>query len=329
MSAGAGGSSIIKVADNKITIGPESVGAVPGPACFGRGGKQATITDASLLCGLFDPASYFGGGMSLDIARATDAVMTNIAQPLGISLDQALLQMESAYEEKIARELHHFTKISPKTVLLAFGGAGPLNACGVADKSGIRRVAIPHMAAVFSAYGIGSCDISQRYEVVLPARTTDALTAALTALNEKAARDMFAEGVKAGEYELEARLVAVTADGNEIVHVLQNPPIFPPELLSSASVELEFKAIKSLRKAADKPAFAPVLQAAVSRTSRKVLSRSGVRIDVPVYRLADLRTGDSATGPAIIEEDYFTCRVLDGWRFAISDAGDIMLNRVG
>jgi len=118
MSAGAGGSSIFKVESGRIKIGPESVGAVPGPACFGRGGKEATITDASLLCGLFDPASYFGGGMGLDLDRATAAIMTNVAEPMGISLDMALIEMEKAYETKIAEELHRFTKISKDTVML-------------------------------------------------------------------------------------------------------------------------------------------------------------------------------------------------------------------
>lgn len=329
MSAGAGGSSIIKVSGGKIVIGPESVGAVPGPACFGRGGKQATITDAGLLCGLFDPASYFGGGMRLDAERAADAITRDIAAPLGISLEQALLRMEHAYEEKIAHELHSFTKISPDTVLLAFGGAGPLNACGVADKSGIRRVAIPHMAAVFSAFGIGACDISQRYDVSLASRSDEKLRQALGAVQEKAARDMYAEGVKRGDYAVEARLVADMGDGKERVHVLATPPVFPPEFASAVSVELEFKAVKSLRKTASKPAFAPVLQAAVSSESRNVLSRAGTRVDIPVYRLSKLRTGDNAVGPAIVEEDYFTCRILEGWRFVISDAGDIILNKVG
>ncbi len=150
MSAGAGGSSIFKVVNKRIVIGPESVGAVPGPACFGRGGKEATITDASLLSGLFDPKSFFGGGMGLDLDRAATAVSLSIAQPLGIGLDDALLQMEHAYEDKIAVELHRFTKISKDTVMLAFGGAGPLNACGVAEKAGIDRVAVPKLAAVFS-----------------------------------------------------------------------------------------------------------------------------------------------------------------------------------
>ncbi|QID19674.1 hydantoinase/oxoprolinase family protein [Nitrogeniibacter mangrovi] len=327
MSAGAGGSSIFKVVNNRIAIGPESVGAVPGPAAFGRGGKEATITDASLLCGIFDPASYFGGGMALDLDRAATAVMVNIAQPLGVELDEALLQMEHAYEDKIAVELHRFTKISEDTTLLAFGGAGPLNACGVAEKAGIDTVAVPQLAAVFSAYGIGSCDISQRYSVSLDACSDETLAEALAGLKVKASRDMFAEGVAEGDYQIHARLVAENADGEEIAAQLDASPTVPASFAKARNVELELTAVKPLREEVGKAATFTEGAAAVADGVRNVLTRSQGRIDVPVYKVAQMKAGDHAAGPAIIEEDYFTCRVLDGWSFVISDAGDILLKR--
>ena len=329
MSAGAGGSSIFRVVNNHITIGPDSVGAVPGPACFGRGGKEATITDAGLLCGLFDPKSYFGGGMTLDVERATNAVTTNIAEPLRLKLDDALLQMEHAYEEKIAVELHRFTKISKDTVMLAFGGAGPLNACGVAEKAGIDQVAIPQMAAVFSAYGIGSCDVSQRYTVMLEQHDTASLKDALDALKVKASRDMYAEGYEAGNYAMEARLVADFGNGREEIQTLDGEPVFPTAFDKAGTVELELKAVKALRTEGAKKAIFTRGKPAVSVGVRNVLTRSKGRVDVPVYQLTQLQKGDWAIGPAILEEDFFTCRVLDGWAFVVSDAGDVLLNRKG
>lgn len=329
MSAGAGGSSIFKVVNKRIVIGPESVGAVPGPACFGRGGKEATITDASLLCGLFDPKSFFGGGMGLDLDRAATAVSLSIAQPLGIGLDDALLQMEHAYEDKIAVELHRFTRISKDTVMLAFGGAGPLNACGVAEKAGIDRVAVPKLAAVFSAFGIGSCDISQRYAVALDERSDKALADALAALKVKASRDMFAEGFDQGEYEVEAWLVGEMDSGDDVLCPLFGESVFPAELRKAKAVELELRAVKPLRSEGSKTASFVEGDAAQADGTRNVLTRNKGRTDVPVYRLAQLKAGDHAAGPAILEEDYFTCRVLDGWSFVISDAGDILLNRKG
>lgn len=327
MSAGAGGSSIFKVVNQRIVIGPESVGAVPGPACFGRGGKEATITDASLLCGLFDPKSFFGGGMGLDLDRAATAITLSIAKPLGVGLDDALLQMEHAYEDKIAVELHRFTKISKDTVMLAFGGAGPLNACGVAEKAGIDRVMVPQLAAVFSAYGIGSCDISQRYAVTLDDRSDEGLAAALAALKLKAMRDMFAEGVAEGDYQIEAVLVAEGGKGEELACAVEDGMAFPAGFVNATAVELELRAVKPLRQEQGKTARFGEGAPAVASGSRNVLTRNAGRIDVPVYTLASLRGGDHGAGPAILEEDYFTCRVLDGWSFVISDAGDILLKR--
>lgn len=327
MSAGAGGSSIFKVEGKKIVIGPESVGAVPGPACFGRGGQSATITDGSLLSGLFDPKSYFGGGMALDLDRAATAVSLSIATPLGLKLDAALEAMETAYEQKISDELHRFTKVSPDTLLLAFGGAGPLNACGVAEKAGISRVAIPQMAAVFSAYGIGTCDVSQRYVQVLAENSQQGLEDVLAVLSQKAVRDMYAEGHSKGDYEVTVRLVATDAAGTEQIHELGDVPRFPHGLAKAQRIELEYAAIKRLRdQGGAKAAFLPCSDAKATGV-RKVLMRRKGRVEVPVYRLDQLKAGDHAHGPAILEEDYFTCRVLDGWEFVISDIGDILLNK--
>lgn len=327
VSAGAGGSSVIKVVDRKIVIGPESVGAVPGPACFGRGGQFATITDASLLMGLFDPKSYFGGGMGLDLDRAATAVAVNVAEPLGLKLDEALQRMEQAFEAKVAAELHCATKISKDSVLLAFGGAGPLNACGVAEVAGIQQVAVPKMAAVFSAYGIGTCDISQRYTELLTRHDQSGLEDALAVLHARAVRDMYAEGFDKGQYEIEARLVAVDAQGVETSHPLSAAPVFPAGMAGAVAIELELAAIKRLRAGTGAATRVRMGAAATAVGVRNVLVRGRGRIDVPVYRLASLQPGDHAQGPAILEEDYFTCRVLEGWTFVISDAGDILLNR--
>lgn len=326
-SAGAGGSSIFRVKGGKIAIGPESVGAVPGPACFGRGGKEATITDATLLSGIFDPASYFGGGLPLDADRAATAVQISIAQPLKLSVDDALLAMEAAYEQKVADELARHTQLSKESVLLAFGGAGPLNACGVAEKAGLSSVIVPHMAAVFSAYGIGSCNIAQHYSVVLRQLDKQSLRNALNDLKAKATRDMFAEGFAEGEFELHARVIG-SIGGKELVEILSiDAPSAPASLAHAEYVDVELSAVKVLRtKSAEKGKFVETASASSSGT-RTILTANKGRVAVPVYRLAKLKAGDHATGPAIIEEDYFTCRVRDDWGFVISDHGDILLKR--
>ena len=326
ISAGVGGSSMFRAHEGRIVIGPESVGAVPGPACFGRGGKEATITDASLLLGILDPASYFGGDLALDADRAVAAVEQSIAKPLGLSLEDALLQMEHAYEEKVAVELHRSTVISKDTILLAFGGAGPLNACGVAEKAGIDTVAVPKMAAVFSAYGIGQCDISQHYTATIHGIDEAKLKEALAELKLKAARDMYAEGFAEGKYDLRVRLVA-TVDGKEISETFTGK--VPEPFKKADHVEVELRAVKVLRSERESTASFQKGAKATLQSNRTLQTKRKGLLEVPVYNLNQMKTGDHGAGPAIIEEDFFTCRVLDGWSFVISDAGDILLNKRG
>jgi N-methylhydantoinase A/oxoprolinase/acetone carboxylase beta subunit len=327
ISSGVGGSSIFRVQEGRIVIGPESVGAVPGPACFGRGGKEATITDASLLCGILDPKSYFGGDLALDSERASAAVEHNIAKPLGLNLEEALHQMQHAYEEKVAVELHRSTSISKQTILLAFGGAGPLNACGVAEKAGINTVAVPKMAAVFSAYGIGQCDISQNYAVTIHEITESKLKEAIESLTKMASRDMYAEGYAEGHYELRTRLLAIV-DGKEISHCVTDEKI-PAPFKNADHVEVDLKAVKVLRTGKESQVKCNKGEKASSDSNRTLQTKGKGQIEVPVYNLNQMKSGNHGAGPAIIEEDFFTCRVLDGWDFVISDAGDILLNKRG
>ena len=206
-SHGVGGSSVIRLVDGEIEVGPESVGAAPGPACFGLGGVDATITDVYLLMGILDPSTYLGGTLKLDAGRSAKIVTDNLAAPLGVSLDEALARMEDAYLERVAEAIRSEATVAPDTVIAAFGGAGPMTVCGAATRAGIRQVIVPRTAAVFSAFGIGFSDVSQHYEHPLPA--TDAATVAEIAgrLRERARRDMFAEGVELDDCEASFRVV--------------------------------------------------------------------------------------------------------------------------
>ena len=158
-SVGVGGSSIVRVVDGKVTVGPDSVGSAPGPACFGLGGTGATITDAFFASGLLDPATFFGGVMRIDVERASAAIDREIAAPLGIARDAALGAMEDAWVDAVVSGVRAYVDPGRDDVLAAFGGAGPFVICRIADALGVRRVLIPKLAAVFSAFGIGFSDI--------------------------------------------------------------------------------------------------------------------------------------------------------------------------
>ena len=325
-SPGVGGSSILSVNGKDIEVGPESVGAVPGPASFGRGGKESTMTDVNLLMGLLDPKTFFGGGLKLDINRARAAIEENIATPLGVSSEEALLKLRDAYDQKVANELAAFVAISDETVLLAFGGAGPMSACGIADKSGINTVFIPKTAAVFSAYGIGSCDIGQSYATVLTDHSNETLKLAYAGLAEKAGRDMFAEGYAEGDYQITAQLVGSSESG-EVIHALTNEIVFPKSLSGSDSVTLDFSARKILR--VESAVQAKVVKGVEAKQDsvRSIFGDNGKWSDLPVYGVSNMLPGNHGAGPAVIEEEYFTCLVRQGWNFAVTELGDICLTK--
>ncbi|WP_461518023.1 hydantoinase/oxoprolinase family protein [Porticoccus sp.] len=325
-SPGVGGSSILAVKDGAIQVGPESVGAVPGPACFGRGGKNATITDVNLLLGLLDPTTYFGGGLALDADRARTAIADNVATPLGISVDEALFKMRDAVEQKVANELQAHGTIDANTVLMAFGGAGPMNACGAADKSGISTVYIPKMAAVFSAFGIGSCDIGQSYSVVLKGDRQASLEGAYVNLMERGERDMFAEGYSKGEYAFEARLIA-EKDGVELSHKIDGAVAIPQEMAKADAITLEVSVRKNLKTESNTHAGVKKGNPAKATKNRSLFMGDAGWQDVPVYEVNFMEPGVYGAGPAVIEEEFFTCLVHEGWEFVVTELGDIRLTK--
>ena len=304
-SVGVGGGSIIRAENGAVAVGPESVGAAPGPACFGRGGSKATITDALLCEGLLDPDSYFGGQLKLDRARAEAAIMAEVGTPLGLDLQGAIDAMIDAYDNKIAQTVKD--RLSGDDVLVAFGGAGPMSVCGVAEKAGLKNVLIPRFAAVFSAYGILFSDIEHAYILNGAGKTVDEVRAALM---EQARRGMLAEGFELDGCELSyTRLVN---NGNEVTRSALNG-----EFNDGDWLELQVK--KEIDKIALPSADLPDGEPAMANGTRPG------RNDLPVYRLEDLAAGAHGAGPCIVEEAFFTVRVRDGWRFKVSAGGDLFL----
>ncbi|HKY90251.1 MAG TPA: hydantoinase/oxoprolinase family protein [Nevskiaceae bacterium] len=320
-SVGVGGSSIIKVVDGHIRVGPQSVGSAPGPACFGLGGTEATITDAFLVAGLLDPKSFFGGELSLDVERARSVVQERVAQPLGLTVEAAVAAMEKAWVEKVAISIRDSAKPGSDTVLAAFGGAGPFVVCKVAEAAGISRVLIPGLAAVFSAFGLGFSDIGHQYEASLGGRDNTSLKAAVDDLMEQAGRGMFGEGLELEDCELQKHLV-VTGKGVDERRPMANGAL-PPGLPKDARLSLALTVTHALPQPVLTGKFGAARKAeAVSKGKRTVAGQA-----LPVYRVEDQKPGASAAGPAVLEEAYFTGRLDQGWRFEINDSGDILLSR--
>ncbi|MFT3791859.1 MAG: hydantoinase/oxoprolinase family protein [Rudaea sp.] len=329
ISSGVGGSSIIGVADGKITVGPKSVGALPGPACFGRGGEEATITDVFLLEGLLDKNSFFGGDFVLDESRSKACIEAKICGPLKRSLDDALRDMEAAWVGKIAHSITDFAGNCGDAVLAGFGGAGALAATAIADSVGAKRVLIPRLAAVFSAYGINFSNVSQEYRVALPAATADAIKKAYGDVLVRARRDMYAEKALLEDCQTTAALVR-ERDGNAEEFALDAKTFaLPCDVKNGDVVSLQVRTVKPVRCARIHSAASAKKQKAKSSGVRNVLMANGKRVDVPVYKVEALPPGAAAEGPAIIEEAYFTGKVDAGWSFEITAGDDILLTRIG
>jgi len=162
-SIGAGGGSIARLDERTMLyVGPESAGADPGPACYGKGGQSPTVTDADVVLGRI-PADYFlGGAIQLDRAVAEKVITEKVAKPLGISTPEAAHAIASLVEDNMATEIFLVSVrkgLDPRTFsLVVGGGAGPVHAVAVAAKLGIKEVYIPRQAAVFCAFGASLAD---------------------------------------------------------------------------------------------------------------------------------------------------------------------------
>ncbi|RJG42847.1 hydantoinase/oxoprolinase family protein [Mesorhizobium sp. DCY119] len=166
---GTGGGSIARVeAMNALRVGPRSAGSAPGPACYGRGGTEPTVTDANLVLGRLDPDHFLGGAMKLSHEAATEAIRQKIADPLGISIEGAaegILQIAATTMSYAVKGVTTERGLDPGGfAMLVYGGAGPLHASAIARELSIGRVIIPYSPGHFSAYGMLFGDL--RYDFV-------------------------------------------------------------------------------------------------------------------------------------------------------------------
>jgi N-methylhydantoinase A len=204
---GSGGGSLARVdgASRTLSVGPESAGADPGPACYGKGGTRATVTDADVVLGTINPDNFLGGRIKLDRGRALAAVQ-EVADALGLSLMEAASGIARIAEFKMSDIIRKMTVekgFDPRDfVLFAFGGAGPVHAGVFAYELGVRKVIVPQkeIASSWCAFGAASADILHVYEQVdIQASPFDAarVDRALAGLEKKASAQMAHDGIAA------------------------------------------------------------------------------------------------------------------------------------
>ena len=200
---GAGGGSIARVdAGGALRVGPESAGADPGPIIYGRGGKEITVSDANALLGRLDPDHFLGGGMSLDLKSVQKAIK-KLAKKMGLTEPEAaqgVIDIANVNIDRAVRRVSIARGYDPRDfTLMAFGGAGPLHACAVADRLEMPRVLVPRYPGVLCAFGLLVADVLRDYSQTVLQPVTEAtlpdLQTRLDTMIDKARDDLLAEGI--------------------------------------------------------------------------------------------------------------------------------------
>lgn len=350
---GAGGGSIAAVdAGGRLTVGPRSAGATPGPVAYGRGGTEPTVTDANLTLGRIDPDYFLGGTMRLDMPAARAAITERVGTPLGLCLEpgaEGILAVTNAGLGAAIR-LSLFEKgLDPRDfALLSFGGAGGLHATDVAAELGISEVVFPRDPGTLSAYGILFADLAQdlassRLLRAEPAQLP-AVAEAVAALRAEADARLSHDGVAATD-----RRIEIAADmrylGQAFELLIPWGEIAAPDEAALAHLVDGFHAthrqrfsyanpgepveIVTLRATAigrlPKPEPAAITPA--SRPARKGTRRvyeGGAWRDLPVWDREALTPELAIEGPAIVEEPFATHWIGRGWSARLGLAGALI-----
>ena len=356
---GAGGGSIAHVDSlGRIAVGPESAGADPGPACYGRGGLHPAVTDANLSLGRYDPSRFAGGTMKLDTDAAHAALSADVGAKLGLTADMAGLAVIEMVDENMANAARVHAIESGKTydgrTLIAFGGGGPVHACRVAEKIGISRVLVPSGAGVGSAIGFLRAPVG--YEVVrsLYQRFSSFDAFAVNALLESMREEAVA-AVRPGSFgaeltETRTAYMRYVGQGHEI------PVPLPLRVLGAGDVaEIRAAYDREYARFYDRPVpgsdveimsyavvvatignepralphsgglFAPLVTPEHTQPVRDTVS--GEVSEWSIYLRAALPVGARLQGPAIVTEDETSTLIGPGWAAVINTLGYIELTR--
>ncbi|MGE5819881.1 MAG: hydantoinase/oxoprolinase family protein [Deltaproteobacteria bacterium] len=365
VEVGSGGGSIAWIdAAGGLKVGPISSGAEPGPACYGRGGSQPTVTDANLVLGLLGEDSFLGGEMRLDRSAAVAAVQEHVAEPLEMSIEQAavaILRIANAHMALALRAVSVERGRDPRDFcLVASGGAGPLHGCTLARELKIPTVIVPRLPGQFSAWGMLTCDLRQDYVQTLvrdygavnPAEIQAALTMlindGLAALGQEEQAKLSPAAVdcrldlryRGQEYTVTVPLSGTTfsaedhapvAERFHQLHRLLYGHSAPEETLELVSVRVTVHRDieKSRSFIADSTTWFEDRRSAAAYGRRRVYmtERHGF-MDTPVYRRAELAPGTKIDGPAIIEEPASTTVVLPNNQVEVVSSGELVI-RIG
>ena len=354
-SLGAGGGSLAQVRYGKVLqVGPQSAGAVPGPACYMRGGGRPTLTDALVQLRHLNPRVLLQGEMPIDAALSADAIRREVAEPLGMSEDDAALGILRVLVANIVSSMRTITierGFNPADFVLApFGGMGPTLATAVASSLGIGRILVPADPGNFSAFGMLLSDlrtgaVTTRVVALDPDSLTDAV-AALRDLEDAVRRDLASQGPSPEQIRVDWLL---DMRYREQAYELTVPIAKDPAKLNVEEICERFGLAHEQRyghRADDEvvevvnlraSAYASLGKPELSRDERtgrrqptehsRALMLDGPH-EVPVFRRDDLPLGAELGGPVIVEEKTSTTVVEPGWALRVDPEGNLDLTRM-
>jgi N-methylhydantoinase A len=337
-SVSAGGGSIAWVDEGgALRVGPRSAGADPGPAAYDRGGEEPTVTDANLVLGYFAGGATLGGELTLDSGRAREA-LERLGERIGMDAVETaagVIRVANAEMTKALRVISVERGLDPHQFsLVAFGGAGPMHACALAEELDLTTILVPKAGGVLSALGLAISDVRRDYvrPFLAPVDATAGLSEAFAELEEAAGRELASpELTRRADLRYRGQAFELTVDGNE------------PEALAAAFhqaherrygflMEGEPVEIVGLRLVARSPVQRPELAEPEATESPEAVMRGaafdGETVETAVYDRMALGTGSEVEGPAIVEFPETTCIVRPGWRGGVEEHGTLVLERL-
>jgi N-methylhydantoinase A len=342
---GAGGGSIASVRLGIVEVGPESAGAEPGPACYGRGGHLPTVTDANLVLGYINPDYFLGGRMSLDLQAARRVIETRVAEPLGLDTTAAAWGIHEAVTSNMEHAIRSVSTergSDPRDLtLVAFGGAGPTHAARLARSLGIREVLYPAAAGIASAVGLLQAaprmDLTRSLVSALTEPGVAALAAEFAEM-DVSVRDMLTS-VAPGEPQTLLHRVDMQYAGQGHVIEVSVLPEDEPDMAKALHerFETDYAAIYGYANPGAEPRIVAVkvtgtvapLKFQLPENKATPAGPVGTRavffpeergfIDCAVYRRVDIAADCAVTGPAVIEDGQCGILLLPGDE-AVADA---------
>lgn len=353
---GAGGGSIGRTdSAGRLLVGPESAGADPGPACYGRGGTSVTLTDANLVLGRIDSAYFLGGNMTLDTCAARAAIASNVGNPLGLPEQKAAEGITKIAINHMASAIRIslFEKgLDPKDfTVVSFGGAGGLHAAQVAEALEIPRVLYPRNAGTLSAWGMLFCDVVHafaRTRITLADEETDVLLRPLIEeLRTQGQKALERDGIAAGDQELELSLdmryqgqayeIAVPVPADELtkhnVYVAAATFHDMHEASFAHADRDEIPEIVTVRLKATGKLRRPALPIEVPKDPAEPKGSRAIwlqdeRITVPVFERAALGVSDTVSGPLLVEDAHSTIFLPSRWWIEGINSGDLVAQQL-